>query len=40
MTNLEEELTDDEVDELIKEVEIDGDGLINYEHFIRIVFSK
>ena len=31
MTNLGEKLTDDEVDEMIREADIDGDGQINYE---------
>ena len=31
MTTLGEKLTDDEVDEMIREADIDGDGKVNYE---------
>ena len=40
MTNLGEKLTDEEVDEMIREADVDGDGQINYEESaLRFVFS-
>ena len=40
MTNLEEKLTDKEVDEMIREADIDGDGQVNYEEFVTMMTSK
>ena len=40
MTNLGEKLTDEEVDEMIREADIDGDGQVNYEEFVRMMTSK
>ena len=40
MTNLGEKLTDEEVDEMIREADIDGDGQVNYEGELLIVTSK
>jgi hypothetical protein len=35
MTNLGEKLTDEEVDEMIREADVDGDGQVNYEVCMR-----
>ncbi|PWA15715.1 calmodulin-7 [Artemisia annua] len=40
MTNLGEKLTDEEVDEMIREVDVDGDRQINYEEFVKIMMAK
>lgn len=34
------ELSEDEVDEMLREADIDMDGFINYEDFIRTLLSK
>ncbi|KAG8261332.1 hypothetical protein J6590_075188 [Homalodisca vitripennis] len=31
MTNLGEKLSDEEVDDMIKEADLDGDGMVNYD---------
>ena len=33
-------ITDEEVDEMIREADIDGDGQINYEEFVKMMMSK
>jgi len=40
MTHLGEKMTDDEVDEMLGYIEIDGDGQINYEEYVKIVLAK
>ena len=39
MTSLGEELTEEEVKEMIKEADIDGDGQVSYEDFKKIYLS-
>ncbi|VDM24010.1 unnamed protein product [Toxocara canis] len=39
MTNLGEKLTDEEVDEMIREADIDGDGQVNYEGTFSITIQ-
>ena len=40
MTSLGEKVTDEEVEEMIREADIDGDGYINYEEFVRMIINK
>ena len=40
MTNLGEKLTDEEVDEMIREADVDGDGQVNYEEFVKMMMQK
>ncbi|KAH7672093.1 calmodulin protein [Dioscorea alata] len=40
MTNLGEKLTDEEVDEMIREADVDGDGQINYDEFVKVMMAK
>ncbi|PKU85195.1 neo-calmodulin-like [Dendrobium catenatum] len=40
MANLEEKLTDDGVNELIREADRDGDGQINYKEFETMISAK
>eukprot|EP00741_Cyanophora_paradoxa_P003358 tig00000692_g3264.t1 len=40
MTNLGEKLTDEEVDEMIREADVSGDGKVNYADFVNLLMSK
>uniref|UniRef100_A0A8D0G5Q7 Calglandulin n=1 Tax=Sphenodon punctatus TaxID=8508 RepID=A0A8D0G5Q7_SPHPU len=40
MTKLGEKLSEEEVNEMIKEADVDGDGQVNYEEFLRVMASK
>ncbi len=40
MTTIGDKLTDDEVDAMISEADIDGDGTINYVEFVRMMMAK
>ncbi|XP_072976911.1 calmodulin-1 [Typha angustifolia] len=37
MINLGEKLTDEEVEQMIREADVDGDGQVNYEEFVRMM---
>jgi Ca2+-binding EF-hand superfamily protein len=37
MSNLGEKITDEEMDEMLREADVDGDGDVNYEEFIRMM---
>ena len=40
MENLGEKMEKDEIECLINEIDIDGDGQINYEEFVKMMMSK
>uniref|UniRef100_T1K1M3 EF-hand domain-containing protein n=1 Tax=Tetranychus urticae TaxID=32264 RepID=T1K1M3_TETUR len=40
MTNLGEKLTDEEVEDMIKEADLDGDGLVNYDGKKKSSFNQ
>jgi len=40
MTTLGDKLDDNEVDEMIREADVDNNGLINYEEFVRMMMTK
>ena len=40
MTNLSKKLTDEEVYEMIRETDVDGDGQINYVEFVKMMMTK
>ena len=40
MMNLGEKLTDEELDEMIREADIDGDGQVDYNEFVIMMTQK
>ncbi|XP_028804226.1 calmodulin-like protein 11 isoform X3 [Neltuma alba] len=40
MTNMGERLTDEEAEQMIKEADLDGDGLVSYEEFARMMMAN
>ena len=40
MINLGEKFTDEELYEMIREADVDGDGQLNYDEFVKILLVK
>lgn len=40
MTNLGEKLSDEEIGEMIREADVDSDGNINYDEFVKVMMAK
>ncbi|XP_063705577.1 calmodulin-A-like isoform X3 [Culicoides brevitarsis] len=40
MTNLGEKMTQQEADDMLKEADMDGDGMVNYNEFVMILTSR
>jgi calmodulin len=40
MTSLGEKLSDEEVEDMLKEADLDGDGMVNYIEFVAILTAK
>lgn len=39
MIDLGEHLTEEELEEMIREADLDGDGQVNYEEFVKIMVA-
>jgi len=40
MTKLGEKLSEEEVDDMIREADVDGDGQVNYEEFVKVMQGR
>ena len=40
MVTLGDKLTEEEVEEMLREADFDGNGIINYEEFVRMMMTK
>lgn len=40
MTHMGKKFTGAEVDEMIREADVDGDGYINFEEFVSMMYGK
>lgn len=40
MKSLGEALTDEEVDEMIEQADVNGDGQVNYEEFVKMMMEQ
>lgn len=40
MTTAGEQLSDEDIDEMIRDADLDGDGYIDYEEFVRLMMSQ
>jgi calmodulin len=40
MTNLGEKLSEQEVEEMIREADVDNDGQVNYDEFVNMMVSR
>ena len=39
MINIGEKVTDEELEQMIREADFDGDGQVNYEEFLRMMLA-
>jgi Ca2+-binding EF-hand superfamily protein len=40
MSNLWQSLSLEEIEEMVREADVDGDGQINYDEFVKMMMSK
>ncbi len=40
MINMGEQLTNEEIDEMIRDCDVDGTGKINWEDFVKMMMAK